>query len=83
MPGGYAPPTTPRGPLSDSSGETYDNGVRKVIYRDPDGNEIGFGGFPPAAVGGSRGASVWRYWQRSSSHLRVVKRVLFGASDAA
>jgi len=28
--------------------ETYENGVRKVIYRDPDGNEIGFGG-PPAA----------------------------------
>jgi hypothetical protein len=26
--------------------ETYDNGVRKVIYRDPDGNEIGFGGAP-------------------------------------
>ena len=25
--------------------ETYDNGVRKVTYRDPDGNEIGFGGF--------------------------------------
>ena len=24
--------------------ETYDDGVRKVIYRDPDGNEIGFGG---------------------------------------
>ena len=24
--------------------EAYDNGVRKVIYRDPDGNEIGFGG---------------------------------------
>jgi catechol 2,3-dioxygenase-like lactoylglutathione lyase family enzyme len=24
--------------------ETYENGVRKVIYRDPDGNEIGFGG---------------------------------------
>ena len=24
--------------------ETYGNGVRKVIYRDPDGNEIGFGG---------------------------------------
>ncbi len=22
------------------------NGVRKVIYRDPDGNEIGFGGGP-------------------------------------
>ena len=27
--------------------ETYGNGVRKVIYRDPDGNEIGFGGAPP------------------------------------
>ena len=26
--------------------ETYDNGVRKVIYRDPDGNEIGYGGGP-------------------------------------
>jgi catechol 2,3-dioxygenase-like lactoylglutathione lyase family enzyme len=26
--------------------ETYSNGVRKVIYRDPDGNEIGFGGVP-------------------------------------
>jgi catechol 2,3-dioxygenase-like lactoylglutathione lyase family enzyme len=26
--------------------ETYSNGVRKVIYRDPDGNEVGFGGPP-------------------------------------
>ncbi len=26
--------------------ETYANGVRKVTYRDPDGNEIGFGGPP-------------------------------------
>jgi hypothetical protein len=26
--------------------ETYPNGVRKVIYRDPDGNELGFGGVP-------------------------------------
>jgi hypothetical protein len=25
---------------------TYANGVRKTIYRDPDGNEIGFGGAP-------------------------------------
>jgi len=24
--------------------ETYSNGVRKVTYRDPDGNEVGFGG---------------------------------------
>jgi hypothetical protein len=28
--------------------ETYDNGVQKVIYRDPDGNEFGFGGLPDA-----------------------------------
>ena len=27
--------------------ETYSNGVRKATYRDPDGNEIGYGG-PPA-----------------------------------
>jgi catechol 2,3-dioxygenase-like lactoylglutathione lyase family enzyme len=27
--------------------ETYANGVQKVIYRDPDGNELGFGGAPP------------------------------------
>jgi catechol 2,3-dioxygenase-like lactoylglutathione lyase family enzyme len=26
--------------------ETYSNGVRKVLYRDPDGNELGFGGAP-------------------------------------
>lgn len=26
--------------------ETYDNGVRKAIFRDPEGNEIGFGGAP-------------------------------------
>jgi catechol 2,3-dioxygenase-like lactoylglutathione lyase family enzyme len=30
--------------------ETYANGVRKVTYRDPDGNELGFGG-PPLDVG--------------------------------
>jgi catechol 2,3-dioxygenase-like lactoylglutathione lyase family enzyme len=24
----------------------YSNGVRKVVYRDPDGNELGFGGAP-------------------------------------
>jgi hypothetical protein len=27
--------------------ETYSNGVRKATYRDPDGNEVGYGG--PAA----------------------------------
>jgi catechol 2,3-dioxygenase-like lactoylglutathione lyase family enzyme len=26
--------------------ETYSNGVRKAIFRDADGNEIGFGGAP-------------------------------------
>jgi catechol 2,3-dioxygenase-like lactoylglutathione lyase family enzyme len=26
--------------------ETYSNGVRKAVYRDADGNEIGFGGAP-------------------------------------
>jgi catechol 2,3-dioxygenase-like lactoylglutathione lyase family enzyme len=26
--------------------ETYSNGARKAIYRDADGNEIGFGGVP-------------------------------------
>ena len=30
--------------IEPASQETYGNGVRKVIYRDPDGNEIGFGG---------------------------------------
>jgi len=24
--------------------ETYPNGVHKIVYRDPDGNEVGFGG---------------------------------------
>jgi hypothetical protein len=28
--------------------ETYANGVRKAVYRDPDGNELGFGGAPVA-----------------------------------
>ena len=30
--------------IAPASQETYGNGVRKVIYRDPDDNEIGFGG---------------------------------------
>jgi predicted enzyme related to lactoylglutathione lyase len=32
--------------LAPAERETYSNGVRKVTYRDPDGNEIGFGGAP-------------------------------------
>ena len=33
--------------LEPAERETYDNGVRKAIFRDPDGNEFGYGG-PPA-----------------------------------
>jgi predicted enzyme related to lactoylglutathione lyase len=32
--------------LEPAERETYDNGVRKAIFRDPDGNEIGLGGGP-------------------------------------
>jgi hypothetical protein len=37
--------------LNPAKQETYSNGVRKITYRDTDGNEIGFGGAPlePAA----------------------------------
>jgi catechol 2,3-dioxygenase-like lactoylglutathione lyase family enzyme len=31
--------------------ETYANGTRKAIYRDPDGNEVGFGGAPASQAG--------------------------------
>ena len=32
--------------LEPTKRETHSNGVRKAIYCDPDGNEIGFGGVP-------------------------------------
>ena len=32
--------------LEPAERETYSNGVRKVTYRDPDGNEVGLGGDP-------------------------------------
>jgi predicted enzyme related to lactoylglutathione lyase len=32
--------------LEPTKQETYSNGVRKAIYCDPDGNEIGFDGVP-------------------------------------
>lgn len=32
--------------LAAAEQETYANGVRKVTYRDPDGNEFGYGGAP-------------------------------------
>ncbi len=34
--------------LEPAKRETYSNGVRKITYRDADGNEIGFGGAPPS-----------------------------------
>jgi hypothetical protein len=35
--------------LEPATRETYSNGVRKITYRDADGNEIGFGGAPLTA----------------------------------
>lgn len=35
--------------LEPTNEETYDGGVRKVTFRDPDGNEVGFGGAPAAS----------------------------------
>jgi catechol 2,3-dioxygenase-like lactoylglutathione lyase family enzyme len=32
--------------LEPAEQETYSNGVRKAVFRDPEGNEIGFGGAP-------------------------------------
>src|SRR3954447_10623358 len=32
--------------LEPATRETYDTSTRKIIYRDPDGNEIGFGDAP-------------------------------------
>ena len=32
--------------ISPAERETYSNGVRKAVYRDAEGNEIGFGGLP-------------------------------------
>ena len=37
--------------LEPAQRETYSNGVRKITYLDPDGNEIGFGGAPQPASG--------------------------------
>lgn len=32
--------------LEPDARETYSNGVRKVLFHDPDGNEVGYGGGP-------------------------------------
>ncbi len=37
--------------LESARRETYDNGVCKVTYRDPDENETGFGGAPDEKLG--------------------------------
>ena len=42
---GFVAAVTERG-IEPKSVETYENGVRKAIFRDPDGNEIGIGGPP-------------------------------------
>ena len=36
--------------LEPAQREIYSNGVRKVIFRDADGNEVGFGGAPLEGV---------------------------------
>ena len=53
---GFVEGVAQRGVRPESSG-SYGNGVRKVVFRDPDGNEIGVGGQvddlsarPPAAA---------------------------------
>ena len=37
--------------IEPESRETYGNGVRKALYRDPDGNEVGVGGAPVTPAG--------------------------------
>jgi hypothetical protein len=32
--------------LESDERENYSNGLRKALYRDPDGNQLGFGGAP-------------------------------------
>lgn len=46
---GFVAAAAERG-LVPASRESYANGVRKALFRDPDGNEIGFGG-PPVPEG--------------------------------
>jgi hypothetical protein len=36
--------------LTPAERETYSNGVRKITFRDPDGNQIGFGGGPTGST---------------------------------
>ena len=41
----YLAPIAARG-LEPEEQVTYSNGVRKAVFHDPDGNELGFGGVP-------------------------------------
>ena len=45
---GFVAAAAERG-ITEASRESYGNGVTKVLYRDPDGNEVGVGGGPRAA----------------------------------
>ena len=42
---GFVASAAERG-IDPASRETLGNGVRRIIYKDPDGNEVGFGGSP-------------------------------------
>jgi hypothetical protein len=47
--------------LEPASRETLVNGVRRVIYNDPDGNDVGFGGLSSfASSASSSKAELWR-----------------------
>ncbi|WP_432477132.1 VOC family protein [Nocardioides sp. GXQ0305] len=42
---GFAEAAAARG-IEPTTSEDYGGGVRKLVYRDPDGNELGFGSVP-------------------------------------
>jgi catechol 2,3-dioxygenase-like lactoylglutathione lyase family enzyme len=44
--------------LEPDTRDVYENGVRKYVFRDPDGNEIGFGGAPQQPPAGVASAAV-------------------------
>jgi catechol 2,3-dioxygenase-like lactoylglutathione lyase family enzyme len=50
---------------------TYSNGVRKVLYHDPDGNELGFGG-PPLDAGYPAGADEVSFESSRSSEPKAT-----------
>ena len=41
--------------LEPTTSQTYRNGVRKALFHDPDGNEVGFGGAPAVADSSAAG----------------------------